>query len=88
MPLFRREFNYSFSSAVTKVLPKHELRAGIDIVKLRLDHRQAEWGPYGLKGGLEFSGSITSTTGYISPGWNSYAAFLLGRSSAFIFFVL
>src|SRR5262249_31237272 len=44
MPLFRKEINYSFSSALTKVFPKHEVRAGVDIVKLELNHRQAEFG--------------------------------------------
>ncbi len=83
MPLFRKELNYSFSSGLTKVLPKHELRAGIDMVKLDLNHRQAEWGDYGLRGGLSFSGNTTGAPGYISPGWNSYAGFLLGLPSYF-----
>jgi hypothetical protein len=49
-------------------------------VKLDLNHRQAEFGDYGLKGGLSFSGNTTGAPGYISPGWNNYAAFLLGLS--------
>ncbi len=59
MPLYRREINYSFSSALTKVFFKHELRAGVDIVRMALNHRQAEFGTYGLKGGFGFSGNIT-----------------------------
>jgi outer membrane receptor protein involved in Fe transport len=78
MPLFRTELNYSFSSALIKMLPKHELRAGIDLVKLDLRHRQAEFGDYGLRGGLSFSGNTTGAPGYISPGWNNFAGFLLG----------
>jgi hypothetical protein len=83
MPLFRTELNYSFSSAITKVFAKHELRAGVDIVKLELNHRQAEFGPYGLRGGFQFSGNITGASGYTPLGWNNFAAFLLGRSSFF-----
>lgn len=83
MPLFRKELNYSFSSALTKVFAKHEMRVGVDIVKLELNHRQAEFGPYGLRGGFQFSGNITGASGYAALGWNSFAAFLLGRSSFF-----
>jgi hypothetical protein len=78
MPLKRKEINYSFSSAVTKVFPKHELRAGIDIVKLDLNHLQAEFGDYGLHGGFSFGGNTTGAAGYTSPGWNSFAAFMMG----------
>lgn len=91
MPLFRKELNYSFSSALTKIFSKHEFRVGVDIVKLTLDHRQAEFGDYGLKGGFSFSSSTTggtsNTTGpvsYVPVGggtWNAFAGFLLGLPS-------
>ncbi|MBI1761451.1 MAG: TonB-dependent receptor [Acidobacteria bacterium] len=86
MPLYRKELNYSFSSAITKVFAKHEVRAGVDIIKLELNHRQAEFGDYGLKGGFSFSSTVTGTTNYIAPGggtWNSFAGFLLGLPSFF-----
>ena len=83
MPLFRKEVNYSFSSALTKVFTKHELRAGFDLVKLELNHRQAEFGPYGLKGGFDFSGTVTGAPGYVALGWNQFAAFQLGQASGF-----
>ena len=83
MPLFRKEVNWSFSSALTKVFSKHELRAGVDIVKLELNHRQAEFGNYGLKGGFAFSGTITGASGYAAQSWNSFGAFLLGQASFF-----
>lgn len=83
MPLFRKELNYSFSSALTKVLTKHELRLGVDVVKLELNHRQAEFGNYGLKGGLAFSGNTTGASGYSPLLWNQFAGFLLGLSSSF-----
>ncbi|HMV48876.1 MAG TPA: TonB-dependent receptor [Blastocatellia bacterium] len=86
MPLFRKELNYSFSSALTKVFAKHELRAGVDVVKLTLDHRQAEFGDYGLKGGFSFSSNTTGASNYIPVGggtWNAFAGFLLGLPSFF-----
>ncbi|MBS1810414.1 MAG: TonB-dependent receptor [Acidobacteria bacterium] len=83
MPLFRKEVNYSFSSAITKVFAKHELRAGFDLVKMELNHRQAEFGPYGLRGGFRFDGQVTGAASYVSPGWNNFADFLLGRPNFF-----
>ncbi len=81
MPLFRKEVNYSFSTGLTKVLAKHELRAGFDLVKLELNHRQAEFGNYGLKGGFSFSGTTTGASGYTALAWNQFASFLLGLPS-------
>src|SRR5262245_22988366 len=81
MPLFRKEINYSFSSALTKVFSKHEVRTGVDIVKLELNHRQAEFGDFGLKGGFRFSRHLTGAPGYDPVGggaWNSFAGLLLG----------
>jgi hypothetical protein len=83
MPLWRKELNYSFSSALTKVFPRHEIKTGLQIVKLELNHRQAEWGPYGLKGGMEFAGNVTGAPGYATQTWNQFGAFLLGRASTF-----
>jgi hypothetical protein len=83
MPLYRKEINYSFSSGLTKAFAKHELRAGVDIIKLDLNHRQAEFGTYGLKGGFAFSGNTTGAPGYTALAWNQFAGFLLGLSSSF-----
>ncbi|MBO0797897.1 MAG: TonB-dependent receptor, partial [Blastocatellia bacterium] len=83
MPLNRNELNYSFSSALTKVFPKHELRVGTDIVKLDLNHRQAEFGSYGLKGGFNFSGDVTGANGYVPLAWNQFADFLLGLPNSY-----
>jgi hypothetical protein len=84
MPLFRKERSYTFSTAMTKAFTtKHELRFGVDIVKHELNHRQAEFGDYGLRGGLSFSNNTTGASGYISPGWNNFAGFLLGLPSYF-----
>jgi hypothetical protein len=78
MPLWRKEISYSGTVALTKVFAKHEMRTGFDFVRLELNHRQAEWGNYGLKGGFSFSNNTTGAVGYTSPGWNSWAAFLMG----------
>ena len=79
MPLFRTEQNCTFSSAITKVLPKHELRVGFDFVRLELNHYQAEFGDYGLKGGFRFSGNThRRRPATRRRGWNNFAAFLLG----------
>jgi hypothetical protein len=83
MPLFRKERSYTFSSALTKVIPKHDLRLGVDIVHHQLNHRQAEFGNYGLRGGFSFSALTTGAPGYTSPGWNNFGGFLLGLPSFF-----
>ncbi|HEU4935993.1 MAG TPA: hypothetical protein VFT39_06035, partial [Vicinamibacterales bacterium] len=78
MPLWRKELNYSGTVAMTKMFSKHEIRAGFDFVRLELNHRQAEWGNYGLKGGFRFDNNVTGAVGYTSPGWNNFASFLMG----------
>jgi hypothetical protein len=83
MPLFRDERTYTFSSALTKAFAQHELRAGVDVVRLELTHRQAEFGTYGLRGGFGFDSLTTSTPGYIPLMWNQFAGFLLGIPSSF-----
>ena len=78
MPLWRKETSYSGTVGLTKVFTKHEIRTGMDFVRLELNHRQAEWGDYGLKGGFTFNNNTTGALGYTSPGFNNFAAFLLG----------
>jgi Carboxypeptidase regulatory-like domain/TonB dependent receptor len=79
MPLFRTEQSFTFSSALTKVMTKHELRFGIDVVRHELNHFQAEFGSIGgVRGRFTFGNDLTSTPGYVSPGWNSFGGFLLG----------
>lgn len=83
MPLWRKEISYSGTVGLTKVFPKHEMRAGADFVRLELNHRQAEWGSYGLKGGFGFVNNTTGAVGYTSPGWNSFAAYLMGLPNSY-----
>ena len=79
MPLDRDERTYTFSSAVTKAVGgKHDIRLGVDVVRLSLTHQQAEFGNYGLKGGFSFAGLMTGTPGYTQLQWNRFADFLLG----------
>ena len=74
MPLFRRERSYTFSTAITKAFAtKHEVRTGVDIVRHELNHRQAEFGDYGLRGGFAFSGFTTGVPGYTPLLWNNFA---------------
>ena len=82
-PLWRKEISYSGTLALTKVFAKHEMRTGMDFVRLELNHRQAEWGPYGLKGGFSFSNNTTGAVGYTSPGYNGFAAFLMGLPNTY-----
>ncbi len=77
VPLFRKERSYTFTSALTKVFPKHEIRGGIDIVRHELNHWQPEFGE-GPRGAFGFSGYETAADGYEPLQWNSFASFLLG----------
>jgi hypothetical protein len=52
-------------------------------VRHQLNHVQAEFGDYGVRGGLSFSGLVTATPGVLPLAWNQYAAFLLGQPSYF-----
>ena len=57
----------------------HDIRFGLDISQLAMNHIQAEGGYGAGMGGFIFSGGPTSTVGGPSPNqFNSYAAFLLG----------
>jgi hypothetical protein len=82
MPLFRKEQSFTFSSALTWLTGRHQVRAGVDVVKHELNHFQAEFGGFGgVRGGIQFGGSVTAAPGYIPLGWNEFAGFLLGLPS-------
>ena len=55
----------------------------MDVVRHELNHRQAEFGDYGLRGGFGFSGFTTGVPGYTPLQWNNFAGFLLGLPSSF-----
>jgi hypothetical protein len=82
MPLFRTEQSFTFSSALTKVMTKHELRFGVDVVKHELNHLQAEFGSIGgVRGGMQFGQFVTAAPGYVPQQWNGFGAFMLGLQS-------
>ena len=76
-PLFRNDRTYNLSANATYVNGSHEMRFGLDIVKMELNHWQPELGyPRGYFG---FYGGATSLAPNGSPDeFNSYAQFLLG----------
>jgi len=80
-PLFRNDRSYNFNTNATYTLSKHELRFGVDIVKMELNHWQPELG-YGPRGFFMFYGGPTTQAPAGSPDeYNSYAQFLLGLPS-------
>ncbi len=82
MPTFRRERSYTFSSAVTWLKGRHQIRTGADVIHHQLNHFVAEFGGAGgVRGGLVFGNSVTAAPGYIPLSWNQFAAFLLGLPS-------
>jgi hypothetical protein len=78
-PLFRNDRTYNLSANATWVKGNHEMRFGLDIVKMELNHWQPELGnPRGYFG---FYGGATSLAPEGSPDeFNSYAQFLLGQT--------
>jgi len=79
MPLFRHERSYTFTSALTWVKGRHQVRGGIDVVRHELNHFQAEFGDLGgLRGAFSFGGNTTGAPGYAPQIWNELGAFALG----------
>ena len=80
-PLYRHDRSYNFSTNLTWISGKHEMRMGVDVVKLELNHWQPELGR-GPRGGFAFSGGTTALGPTGSPDqFNAYAQFLLGLSN-------
>jgi hypothetical protein len=81
-PVWRDERSYTFSTNLTKVSGRHEIRSGFDFIRLRLNHWQPEVG--NPRGALTFAGGVTGTPGYAGVGgWNAYSSFLLGRIGSY-----
>ena len=79
MPLFRKERSYTFSSALTWIKGRHQVRTGVDVVRHELNHLQAEFGGFGgVRGGFQFNGLVTGTPGTSRRSGTSSAAFALG----------
>jgi hypothetical protein len=78
VPAFRDERTFSLATNVTKVVGRHDLRAGYLVNFLYLDHWQPELG--NPRGRFEFATNSTALRGGSQTGnfYNRYAAFLMG----------
>ncbi len=80
-PLFRNDRTYNLSANATYVKSNHEMRFGLDIVKMELNHWQPELGY--PRGYFYFGGGATTLAPSGSPDqFNQYADFLLGLTSS------
>jgi hypothetical protein len=80
-PLFRNDRSYNASTNLTWTASKHDMRFGIDVVRLELTHWQPELGE-GPRGAFRFTGGATTLAPAGSPNqFNAYAQFLLGLTS-------
>ena len=81
VPVFRDERSYSFSTNVTKVVGRHDIRFGYTVNRLMLDHWQPEQdNPRG-----RFTAATNATAlrgGQTANFYNQFAAFLLGLNSS------
>ncbi len=77
-PIFRDERTYSLSTNVTKMMGRHDLRAGYLMNFFYLDHWQPETG--NPRGSFSFNGAVTALNGgpQTNNFYNVFAAFLLG----------
>jgi len=82
VPVQRDERTYAFTGNVTKLVNKHEFRAGYSLNRLRMNHWQPELGA-GPRGSFQFATDATALNGGAQTGnfYNTYAAFLLGLVS-------
>jgi hypothetical protein len=80
-PLYRNDRSYNVSTNLTWTKSKHDMRFGIDIVRMELTHWQPEQG-VGPRGGFRFRGGATALGPTGSPDqFNAYAQFLLGLTT-------
>jgi hypothetical protein len=80
-PLFRNDRSYNLSVNGTYIKASHDMRFGVDIVRMELNHWQPELG--NPRGSLVFSGGATALGPTGSPDqFNSYAQFLLGLTTS------
>ena len=81
-PLYRHDRSYNVSTNLTWTASKHDMRFGVDVVRLELNHWQPELGE-GPRGAFHFSGGATALGPNGSPDqFNAYAQFLLGLTSS------
>jgi hypothetical protein len=77
-PIFRDERTYSFTTNLTKLKGRHDLRGGYTMNFFYLDHWQPETG--NPRGQFTFNGATTALNGGAQTNnfYNQYAAFLMG----------
>ena len=83
-PTTKLEDNWTTSQNFTWIKNAHQVRFGFDGILLKLNHWQPELGG-GPRGEISFNGDVTALNESVAaaPGqFNTYAAFLLGQSSA------
>jgi len=82
-PIFRNDRTYNASLNSTWVSGNHELRFGVDVVRLELNHWEAGSSVASPRGGFSFFGGVTALGPRASPDpFNGYAQFLLGLTSS------
>lgn len=81
MPLFRDERSYTFTSNLSILKSKHEIRLGFDLVHHQLNHWQPEVD--NPRGRFEFGGGVTAQRGGVAAVQaNGFAQFLLGMPTS------
>ena len=81
-PITRHDRSYNFATNLTYVTGRHEVRFGLEVVRLEVNNWQAAlaWGP---RGAFRFDGGATALAPSGSPDpFNAYAQFLLGLASS------
>jgi carboxypeptidase family protein/TonB-dependent receptor-like protein len=78
-PVFRNDRTYNLSTNMTYATGRHEVRGGLDVVRIQLDEWQSNTIP---RGGFILDGGATALgpTGSPDP-FNAYAQFLLGLTT-------
>jgi hypothetical protein len=79
-PIFRNDRSYNVSLNSTYIKGAHEMRFGVDVVRMELTHWQPELG--NPRGSFNFAGGATAQGPTGSPDqFNAYAQFLLGYAT-------
>jgi hypothetical protein len=77
-PIYRDERTYSLATNITKMMGRHDIRAGYLMNFFYLDHWQPETG--NPRGRFQFNGAVTALNGGAQTNnfYNVFATFLLG----------
>lgn len=79
LPYYRADPATNYVTNFDLIKGSHDIRWGVDLSQLAMNHIQAEGGTGAGMGGFLFNGGPTSLNGGPSPNqFNSYATFLLG----------